>query len=71
MLCKSIETLPSDDDWTFEIKFDGYRCITVKTGSEVKLYSRNRKVLNDELLKLEMLLRPHANENFDYARLLR
>ena len=25
----------------------------------------------DELLKLEMLLRPHANENSDYARLLR
>lgn len=52
MLCKPIETLPSDDDWTFEIKFDGYRCITVKAGSEVKLYSRNRKVLNGRCPKV-------------------
>jgi bifunctional non-homologous end joining protein LigD len=52
MLCKPIETLPSGENWTFEIKFDGYRCITVKTGPEVKLYSRNEKVLNGRFAKL-------------------
>jgi ATP-dependent DNA ligase len=31
---------------TFEIKFDGYRCIVVKRGREVTLFSRHEKVLN-------------------------
>jgi ATP-dependent DNA ligase len=30
MQCKSIAALPSGEKWTFEIKFDGYRCIAVK-----------------------------------------
>jgi len=38
--------LPEGDDWTFEIKFDGYRCIALKTGRKVTLYSRNQKKLN-------------------------
>ena len=30
------------DDWLFERKFDGIRLIAYKSGSDVKLYSRNR-----------------------------
>ena len=28
MQCKAVATLPPGEKWTFEIKFDGYRCIT-------------------------------------------
>ena len=32
--------------WTFEIKFEGYRCIAVKRGTEVTLFSWHKKMLN-------------------------
>jgi ATP-dependent DNA ligase len=30
MQCMPVTALPMDEKWTFEIKFDGYRCIAVK-----------------------------------------
>jgi bifunctional non-homologous end joining protein LigD len=47
MQCKPVTKLPEEEGWMFEIKFDGYRCIAVKTGSTVKLYSRRENTLND------------------------
>ncbi len=46
MKCKAVAKLPDDAGWTFEIKFDGYRCLATKIGDAVTLFSRNEKKLN-------------------------
>ena len=35
-----MEKIPEGDLWTYEVKLDGYRLVTVKTGGKVTLYSR-------------------------------
>jgi bifunctional non-homologous end joining protein LigD len=46
MQCKPVTALPAGEKWTYEIKFDGYRCIAVNHGRELTLFSRHKKVLN-------------------------
>lgn len=36
----------SDKNWIFEKKLDGVRCIVVRKGDKITLYSRNRKKMN-------------------------
>lgn len=40
-LCTLSETIPTGDDWLFEMKFDGYRAQIAISGSEVRVYTRN------------------------------
>ena len=45
MLATPAATLPVGPDWSYEVKWDGYRAIAVKDGRRVRLVSRNEKDL--------------------------
>lgn len=40
-LATLVDTVPSGDDWLFEMKYDGYRCIAAVAGEKVRLHTRN------------------------------
>ncbi|HKS91134.1 MAG TPA: ATP-dependent DNA ligase [Tepidiformaceae bacterium] len=46
MLAKLSESIPRDDGWLYEPKWDGFRCIVYFDGQSVYLQSRDRKPLN-------------------------
>ncbi len=48
MLATLIENPFDREGWFFEIKWDGYRAITEVVKNNVRLYSRNDKVLNNQ-----------------------
>ena len=43
MLATLADALPVSAEWSYEVKWDGYRTIAVKNGDRVVLYSRNLK----------------------------
>lgn len=47
MLATLTENYFSDPEWVFEPKLDGVRCLAFKSGSRVRLMSRNRLSLNE------------------------
>lgn len=51
MQCKPVSKLPEGEEWHYELKLDGYRCIVVKR-SDVQLVSRNGKSLNSRFPQL-------------------
>ena len=51
MMALKVRELPVGN-WLYEMKFDGYRAVAFKTGKEVRLFSRNRTLFNDNYPKL-------------------
>ena len=45
MKAKLVDSMPSGGDWIYEIKFDGYRAVALRGGSETRVLSRNKKDL--------------------------
>lgn len=45
MLAKSVKGVPRDPGFSFEPKWDGFRCLVFRDGDEVELTSRNTKPL--------------------------
>ncbi|WP_353645414.1 ATP-dependent DNA ligase [Mesorhizobium sp. WSM2239] len=45
MEAKQVDQLPDEPGWQFEPKWDGFRCLAVKTGSKVELYAKSGKPL--------------------------
>jgi bifunctional non-homologous end joining protein LigD len=45
MKARLAEHPPHDGEWSYEIKFDGFRALALRGGSEVRLLSRNNKDL--------------------------
>ena len=46
MLLTSTETIPTGDDWLYEAKYDGFRCLFEWKGEIPTLKSRNGRILN-------------------------
>src|SRR5688572_24672067 len=45
MAARVVKRLPEGDDWTYELKFDGYRALIIKDEQRVELRSRKNKDL--------------------------
>ncbi|MGO1788248.1 MAG: DNA ligase D [Sphingobacterium sp.] len=52
MYARLKDTIPEEEDWQFERKFDGFRIIILKQGKQVKLVSRNGKSMNQKFPSL-------------------
>jgi ATP-dependent DNA ligase len=53
MLAKRVEHIPEGENWIFEPKWDGFRALVFRDGSELLIQSRDEKPLNRYFPELE------------------
>lgn len=64
MLATLTEEQFSREGWLFEEKFDGERCLVLRCGGEIGLFSRNHKRLNDRYPELVEAFGKQKGERF-------
>ncbi|MCC8954136.1 ATP-dependent DNA ligase [Bradyrhizobium sp. Pear77] len=46
MEARSVDTLPIGEEWLYEPKWDGFRCLLVRKGAQVDLHSKSGQILS-------------------------
>jgi ATP-dependent DNA ligase len=46
MLAKLMDAIPEGDEWMYEPKWDGFRCIVFRDGDSIELHSRDKRPFN-------------------------
>ncbi len=54
----------SSEDWIYERKFDGERCLVFRKGKSVRLVTRNRKIVNSGYPELEKAAKKLKQDDF-------
>src|ERR1700676_4049297 len=62
MLLRRTEKLPDGETWCYELKFDGYRALAIKTARKVHLRSRNDNDFTAPYPQIVKALSPMADE---------
>jgi len=62
MQCLPVAKLPEGPNWDYEVKFDGYRALGIKSAGRVRLMSRNENNLADRFPTLAQALAELPNE---------
>jgi ATP-dependent DNA ligase len=62
MLALAVTKLPEGPDWSYELKFDGYRAFGVKTEGKVRLLSRNGKDFTKRFVSIARALEALPDE---------
>ena len=64
MEAKAVPALPTDAGWRFEPKWDGFRCLAFKAGSEVDLRAKSGKALGRYFPEMVAALADAAADGF-------
>ena len=59
MEARSAATLPVGDEWTYEPKWDGFRCVAFRDGKDVELESKSGQSLTRYFPEIVAALLPH------------
>lgn len=64
MLATLTDEYFSSDDWIYEHKFDGVRCLVFKKNGKVTLLSRNKNLMNNEYPEIAEAFEKQKADNF-------
>src|SRR5688500_20360689 len=59
MYAQLVQQLPESNEWLYEVKFDGYRCLAGKDGTGVTLWSRRGNDLTAQFRNIAKACEQH------------